>query len=74
MKIMTKFVKKFLSPWGRITLKNAKKKFPEMNYALVNPRSGEVAWLCATLEVAKETLKDNHRMDYDPLMIVKLEK
>ena len=57
-----------------LTIEDARNKYKDCQYAVVNALNGNPVWICKTIEDAKETVKESQPYYYVPLLIVNLRK
>ncbi len=57
-----------------LTIDDARDKYKDYQYAVVNVLDGMPVWLCKTIEDAKETIEDWQPYWWTPLSIVDLRK
>lgn len=57
-----------------LTIEDARNKYKDCQYVVVNALSGNPVWICKTIEDAKETVEESQLYDYVPLLIVNLWK
>lgn len=57
-----------------LTIDDARDKYKDYQYAVVNALDGMPVWLCKTIEDAKETIEDWQPCCWTPLLIVDLRK
>ena len=57
-----------------LTIEDARNKYPDCQYAVVNALNGIPVWICKTIEGAKETVEEWQPCCHIPLSIVDLWK
>lgn len=57
-----------------LTIEDARNKYKDCQYAVVNALNGNPVWICKTIEDAKETVEEWQLYYYVPLLIVNLWK
>lgn len=55
-----------------LTIEDARNKYKDCQYAVVNALDGNPIWICKTIEDAKETVEECQPYYYVPLLIVNL--